>query len=544
MQKQKAFKAWKNAYVITMNEECEHATAFASDKNGKLIYVGSDEDLSDYIDENTIVEDLNGHIVTPGFIEGHSHPSMYGQSLTALNVRDKSKEEILKMIEQAVQNIEHGKWLVTGMGFNNESWEDSSYPTKEDLDKVAPNNPVVVPRMDGHLIWVNSKALEVCGITKDTPNPEGGEFFRNTLNELQGCCANTAANIIRSKIPQETLEECKENLIAAQKSFLSKGITCITDMMTGFKEIEAVESLMATNEFKLRYYGCLFEFTGKKAGDKQREYLKEFPKIGLHNDRFTVRCCKFLGDGAVGAQSAHLNEPYTDRPGHTGVGMYTDEELYEAFKETADQGMQIAIHSIGDATVDQVLRTYRRLLGEKDYGDHRFRIEHFQTVTGNTPEQAAEMNIIPSMQPMHAPNSALMAIKRLGEERIHGAYAPGLVLKSTGIVALGSDAPVANPSPLSGIHAAVTRTNDMLEPKGGFCMENAITPIEAMKGYTTWGAYAMFAESKIGSIEVGKYTDFVIMSENPLLIGKSKPDDLLKIKVLATYINGDCVYKE
>ncbi len=544
MEKKIAIKAWKNANVITMNEDGGYATAFASDETGKIIYVGNDEGLSVYINENTVVEDLEGNIVTPGFIEGHSHPSMYGQTLKAINVRDKSKEEILKMIEEAVKNIEAGKWLVTGMGFNNEVWEDSSYPTKEDLDRVSPNNPVIVPRMDGHLIWVNSKALEVCGITKDTPNPEGGEFFRNEKNELQGCCANTAAYMIRAQIPLETLEECKENLLAAQKSFLSKGITCVTDMSSGFRELEAVESLILSNEFKMRYYGCLFDFAGKKAGEKEREYLKEFPKIGLHNDSFTVRCCKFLGDGAVGAQSAHLKEPYTDRPDHKGIGMYTDEELYEGFKEAADKGMQIAIHSIGDATVEQVLRTYRRLLSEKDYGDHRFRIEHFQTVTSDTPEQAAELNVIPSMQPMHAPNSASMAIKRLGDVRIHGAYAPGLVLKSTGIVALGSDAPVANPSPLSGIHAAVTRTNDMLEPKGGFCMENALTPEEAMRGYTTWGAYAMFAESKIGSIEVGKYTDFVVMNENPIIVAKTQPDDLLKIKVLATYINGDCVYKE
>jgi len=481
-------------------------------------------------------------VVTPGFIESHCHPAGYGQSLRALNVRDISKEEILRKVSEAVVGLEEGKWLVAGMGFNNEVWSDPSYPTKEELDAAAPNHPVMIPRMDGHLIWVNSKAFEVCGITKDTPNPEDGEFFRTADGELQGCCADAAMELIRGKIPAETIEELKLDLLAAQDAFLSMGITTFTDMSAGFRDIQAVESLLESGDMKLRYYGGLFNFTGKNAGEAEREFLKTCPKIGLHNDHFTLRLCKFLGDGAVGAQTAHLKEDYADRPGWNGFGMYTDEELYQAFKEAADQGMQIAIHSIGDATVEQVLRTYRRLLDEKDYGDHRWRIEHFQTVTSDTPEQAAKMHVIPGMQPMHAPNSASMAIRRLGEERIHGAYAPGLVLKQTGIVALGSDAPVANPSPLSGIHAAVTRTNDALLPEGGFCMENALTPEEAMKGYTVWGAYTMFAENNRGSLTPGKHADFAVMDKDPVQTAKEMPHELLNIQVLSTYIDGERVY--
>ena len=223
--------------------------------------------------------------------------------------------------------------------------------------------------------------------------------------------------------------------------------------------------------------------------------------------------------------------------------MYTDEELYDAFKEAADHGMQIAIHAIGDATIEQVLNTYRRLQEEKDYGDHRWRLEHFQTVTSDTPEQAAALHVIPSMQPMHAPNSAGMAPRRLGPDRVHGAYAAGRVLRGTGIVSLGSDAPVATPSPFSGMHAAITRTNDALEPKGGFCMENALTPEEALRGYTIWGAYAIFAEDKRGSLEVGKYADFVVMDQDPLKLGHENPDALLDINVLETVVGGESVYK-
>lgn len=539
----KPVKAWKNAKVITMDENCPQAEAFAADQEGNLVFVGTNKELDSYITQDTVVEDLHGMTVTPGFIESHCHPAGYGQSLLALNVQNISKEEILSRVAKAVSESEPGKWLVAGMGFNNEIWDDPSYPTKEELDAVAPNTPVIIPRMDGHLIWVNSKAFEVCDITRDTPNPEGGEFFRTSDGELQGCCADAAMEMIRGHVPPETVEELQQDLLAAQKDYLSKGVTVITDMSAGLKDIEAVEALLDSGAFKLRYYGGLFNFTGKNAGTAEREFLKDCPKIGLHNDHFTLRMCKFLGDGAVGAQTAHMKDDYADRPGWKGLGMYTDQELYEAFKEAADQGMQITIHSIGDATVEQVLRTYRRLLEEKDYGDHRWRVEHFQTITSDTPNQAAQLHVIPSMQPMHAPNSAEMAKRRLGPERIHGAYAPGLVLKSTGMVALGSDAPVANPSPLSGMHAAVTRTNDKCLPEGGFCMENAITPEDAMKGYTVWGAYTMFAENRLGSLTPGKHADFVVLDQDPLQTAKAAPDDLLKIKVLKTYIDGCCCYQ-
>ena len=340
------------------------------------------------------------------------------------------------------------------------------------------------------------------------------------------------------------MEERKKDYLAAQQSFLSCGITSVNDMGVELASIQALTELCEEGKMKLRYYGGLMDFAGKNANAEKRAFLASCPKIGLYKDHLSFRCCKFLGDGAVGAQSAHLKEAYTDRPGHTGIGMYTDEELYEAFKEAADHGMQIAIHAIGDATIEQVLNTYRRLQEEKDYGDHRWRLEHFQTVTSDTPEQAAALHVIPSMQPMHAPNSAGMAPRRLGPDRVHGAYAAGRVLRATGIVSLGSDAPVATPSPLSGMHAAITRTNDALEPKGGFCMENALTPEEALKGYTIWGAYAIFAEKTRGSLEPGKYADFVVMDQDPLTLGHENPDALLQVKVRKTVIGGECVYEE
>lgn len=541
---QKAYKAWIHGHIITMNEKVPSAEAMAADQDGNLIYVGSEDGVKAYLSDETTLEDLEGNTVTPGFIEGHSHPDMYGNVLRSLKVRDVSKEEILRRVADAVKEMAPGKWLIAGMGFNNEVWTDPSYPTREELDAVAPDVPVFIPRMDGHMAWVNSRVFELCGITKDTPNPKGGEFFRTPSGELQGCVVDEAMKMIQQYIPEKTMEERKEDYLAAQQSFLSCGITSVNDMDVELSSIQALTELCEEGKMKVRYYGGLMDFTGKNANAEKRAFLASCPKIGLYKDHLSFRCCKFLGDGAVGAQSAHLKEAYADRPGHTGIGMYTDEELYEAFKEAADHGMQIAIHAIGDATIEQVLNTYRRLQEEKDYGDHRWRLEHFQTVTSDTPAQAAALHVIPSMQPMHAPNSAGMAQRRLGPDRVHGAYAAGLVLKSTGMVSLGSDAPVATPSPFSGMHAAITRTNDALEPKGGFCMENALTPEEALKGYTIWGAYAIFAEKTRGSLEPGKYADFVVMDQDPLTLGHENPDALLQVKVRKTVIGGECVYEE
>lgn len=541
---QKAYKAWIHGHIITMNEKMPYAEAMAADQDGNLIYVGSGDGVEAYLSDDTILEDLEGSTVTPGFIEGHAHPEAYGNVLRSLKVRDVSKEEILRRVADAVKETEPGKWLIAGIGFNNEIWADPSYPTKEELDAVSVDVPVFIPRMDGHMAWVNSRAFELCGITKDTANPEGGEFFRTASGELQGCVVDEAMKMIQQHIPEKAMGERKEDYLAAQQSFLACGITSVNDMSVEMESIQALTELCEEGKMKVRYYGGLMDFTGKNANAEKRAFLATCPKIGLYKDHLSFRCCKFLGDGAVGAQSAHLKEAYADRPGHTGIGMYTDEELYEAFKEAADHGMQIAIHAIGDATIEQVLNTYRRLQEEKDYGDHRWRLEHFQTVTSDTPEQAAALHVIPSMQPMHAPNSAGMAPRRLGPDRVHGAYAAGRVLRGTGIVSLGSDAPVATPSPFSGMHAAITRTNDALEPKGGFCIENALTPEEALKGYTIWGAYAIFAEKTRGSLEPGKYADFVVMDQDPLALGHENPDALLQVKVRKTVISGECVYEE
>ena len=530
---------WLGGHIYTEDDQAPLATALACEGQ-KLIYVGDDETAQKLIGPNTLVTDLKGHTVVPGFIEGHAHLQSYGESLLRLRIRDLSRQEILKAVGEAVKELAPGTWLVGGMGWNNEVWSDPSYPTRQELDAVSPHNPVMLPRMDGHMIWVNTQAFSACGITDDTPDPEGGEFFRNPDKTLHGCVANKAADMIKYYIPKPDKERRVKALLAAQKQLLAYGLKSVNDMSTDWENVCDLKELYEKGMYKLRFHGALRNALGQNADPKLYEYFLKCPEIDLYDKHYTVRAVKFLADGSVGAQSAALTEEYSDRPGHFGTRMYTDQQFYQEVSEAARHHMQAITHAIGDAAIDQVLRIYQQVLDEVPVPDHRFHIEHFQTITGDSRERAAKLGVWASMQPTHAPNSASMALRRLGETRAKGAYAAGLVLEILGRISCGSDAPVAPPDPLDGIHSAVTRTNGNLEPKGGFFPENAMTREQALKGYTIWGAYAQFTERDKGSLEKGKLADFVVLDQDLMTVDE---DDLLRVRVLETIIGGETVYR-
>lgn len=530
---------WLNGHIYTENPAMPLAEAMAS-CGQNLVYVGKNEGVKALIGPDTKIFDFDGKTVVPGFIEGHIHLQQYGESLLTLPIRDLSKEDILESVKNAVAHLAPGQWLVGGMGWNNEVWEDPSYPSKEELDRVSPENPVMLPRMDGHMIWVNSRSFETCGIDDSTPNPAGGEFFRTADGHLQGCAANAASTIIKNHIPAPDKNRRFQALLAAQQQLLTYGVTSVNDMSTDWNNVCDLKELFEAGKYMLRFHGALRGALGKNADPALHEYFLKCPEIDLYDRHYTVRAVKFLGDGSVGAQSACLFEDYTDRPGHRGTKMYTDEEFYDVVKEAAARHMQVITHAIGDATIDQVLRVYEKVLKEIPTPDHRFHIEHFQTVTGDSRERAKKLGVWASMQPTHAPNSASMALRRLGPDRASRAYAAGLVLKELGKISGGSDAPVASPDPLDGIHSAVTRTNSKLIPKGGFFMENALTRDEALKAYTVWGAEGQFTEGQKGILEVGKLADFVVLNRDLMAV---PADELLNIRVVETVIGGECVYR-
>ena len=279
--------------------------------------------------------------------------------------------------------------------------------------------------------------------------------------------------------------------------------------------------------YRIRYFGCLSRYTPGRGGGPQettgtKAYFKKCPIIGAYGGRYNVRTVKLCT---------------------CGTPSQTDEQLWEMVKSSHDHGMQLMCHAIGDKGIDRILNCYQWLHGESPINDLRYRVEHYQLITGDSPERMKAMGVIPSMQAMHGPDSAEVALKRLVPERVKRAYATGLALRRIGIVIGGSDAPAATPRGMSGIHAEVTCTNDHLEPKGGFNPENAISVQDAIRSYTIWGAYSQFAEKERGSLEAGKLADYVILDGDPVQIGETAPDDLLKIQVVETVLEGETVYR-
>ncbi len=530
----------KNATIYTVDSDFTVASAMAV-KGNQILYVGDNAGVESYIGPETEITDLQGKVVTPAFFENHIHFRQYGEMIARYSCRGKSKEQILSEVAELVKEMEPGQWLVSGEGWINDYWEDPSYPTLEELDAVSPNNPVLLPRLAGATLWANSLALKAAGIDRNE-EPWKSYIMVNSDGTPSGCFCDRK---VREKLNEqviETEETARKNILAAQEKMFEFGIGGIFEASQGGKEIKRIRSMYESGEMKLRFSAALQNaaFNKLEMDPETREVFENGPYIGEFDDHFTVRAVKMAAGGTVGTLSATHYEEFCDDPGNFGKANYTDEQMFAAVMDAAKHGYQVAIHAIGDKDIDQVLDTYEKVNEIIPIKDLRFRIEHFQLVRGNTPERAKALGVVPSMQAMHAPNSAGMAMRRLGADRASRAYAIGMVQRRVGLVAGGSDAPVATASIMSGIHASVARTNDFLEPKGGFFPENGMTREDALRSYTIWGAYAQFCEDRRGSLEVGKYADYAILDGDFM---KMDIDDILNVKVVETVVGGETVYK-
>jgi predicted amidohydrolase YtcJ len=531
---------WLKGCVYTVDASFSIVSALAW-KDGVIVYAGDDEGAGAFIGTNTIVEDMSGKTVFPGFIDTHLHLEMYGDSLLKLRISGCSKADILDLVAETAKKTPHGEWILGGMGWNNEDWTDSAYPSREELDQAAPNHPALLPRIDGHMVWLNSAALKRAGVSAHTANPPGGEFLRKGDGQLLGCATDAAADMVRGRIPPPDKAYKNKAVLAAQEKLLAYGITGIQDAYTSWELTELLKELYTGSLFKLRFSGALVNALGPHADPAMAAYLASCPEIGLFGGFFTVRAVKLFADGSFGAQSAALMEEYRDRPGYRGMLMYKDECFYKLVREAAKRDMQVMVHAIGDAAIEQTLSVFERVAQEFSIKDRRFRIEHFQLVWENFCSRAKNLGVIAAMQGAHGPNSASMAEHRLGKQRAANSYAIGKVQRAMGMIAGGSDAPVSEPNPIEGIHASVTRTNSKLQPEGGFFPENALIKEAAVRSYTSWAAYSLFAEQERGSIEKGKKADLTVLDADIMTI---PADDILKVRVLRTVIDGETVYPE
>ena len=532
-----ADSVYHNGRIYTVDEAFSLASALAV-RGDRFIFVGSDEDARTHIGERTEVVDLQGTTVLPGLINSHLHLLGVGFSLVNLNAFLKPKQRILDDVADAYKRGVAGTWI-RGWGWSQEKWDPTVFPTRDELDTVAPDIPVIILRVCGHAAWVNSRALEIAGISTDTPDPPGGEIVRDGNGRPAGVLVDTAMNLVTGHMPGPTGEEKTAALLAAQEHLLSFGITAARDADHGctVETIEHMKALYASGDMRIRIYQMC-------SPGETVEHFRRVPeeaRTGLFGDRYSIRSVKLMGDGSLGSGSAWLLEEYSDRPGHRGNPRYSDDEIYRLVREARKAGFQVNTHAIGDAAVRQALDAYERVLEEMPDPDHRCCIEHAEVVALEDIPRFAELGVLPSVQAIFTASDWSMAESRLGKgsERIKGVNAFRRFLDAGSILPNGTDSPVEPVNPYHSMYAAVMRMDLEGRPPGGWHPEECLTREEALRSHTIWAAHARFGEACTGSIEAGKLADFVVVDRDYM---NCPADEIRDMQALRTVLGGETLY--
>ncbi len=500
----------------------------------RIVYAGMESGVARFKDSKTRIIDLDGNVAYPGLVDAHAHLMGLGRLLSELNfVGTTSAEEIRRMVLEKQTEVPEGKW-VSGRGWDQNDWTVKRFPSWRDLSGTEAN-PVCLRRVDGHAIWVNRTALDICGVTSETADPIGGRIVRDDENgEPTGVFVDEARELIWDHMPKSTREEKRAWAIAAMRECNSYGLVGIHDASTDSVDLEIYKSLHEAGKLSLRIYTML--------SADSIDFVKRRMAAGrgkIAGGYVTVRALKLFADGALGSRGAALLEPYSDDTGNTGLLVNTPEYLYEMTKLALDHGFQVCTHAIGDAANRIVLNAYEKALDEHRLEDHRFRIEHAQVVSLDDIPRFAELCVIPSMQPTHATSDMYWAEDRVGPERIRGAYAWRKFMGLGCQIPCGSDFPVESANPLWGVYAAVTRQDHEGWPEGGWYPDECMTIEEALKGFTIHAAFAAFAEKETGSIEVGKLADITILDRDLQSIPHR---EILNTRAVYTIVGGKVVY--
>ncbi|MFC2104426.1 amidohydrolase [Bacteroidota bacterium] len=509
-----------NATVYTVDNEFSIAESFAL-KDGKFVEVGETEEILAKYSSSEIL-DLNGKCIYPGFIDAHSHFYGYCMTLLQANLRGtKSFNEILEIIKE--HDKQYNSTWVIGRSWDQNDWEIKEFPTKEKLDELFPNKPVYLKRVDGHAAIVNSKALELAGITSETKVNGGKIILEN--GEPSGILIDNAMELVSDLIPDPDRETTIKALIQGEKNCFEVGLTSVCDAGLYKKEVLSIDSLQKSNELKMRVYAML---------EPDEENINYFVKNGIYKtDHLNVRSIKLYADGALGSRGASLIEPYSDEPGNTGLIIEVIDFYHEMCKLALESNYQVNTHAIGDNANHLMLDIYSEYL--KEPNDKRWRIEHAQVIHPDDVVKFGMFNIIPSIQSTHCTSDMYWADERLGEKRIKNAYIYKVLLDQNGWIPNGTDFPVEKIDPRLTFYASVSRKDLDGYPEGGFQMENALTREETLKSMTIWAAKAAFEETEKGSIEPGKFADFIVLEKDIMEIEEK---DIPYINVLNTYSAG------
>ena len=530
----------KNGNVYTVNDAQPKAEAVAI-RYGHIVFVGSTADVKKYESKKTRVIDLKGKTVVPGLIDAHYHFAGVGFREMNLNLEGAtSLEDFLARVKARVDKAKPGEW-VTGRGWIETFWKPQAFPTRWDLDKIAPNNPVFLTRADGHGAVTNSAAFKIAGIDKTTESPFGGEIMKDkTSGEPMGMLLDRAQGLVAKHIPAATKEDIEQALLLADKRSIGLGWTSVHDAGVGFEQIEMVKRLYSEGKLKIRLYEAI-----RGPGADAQRLLRQGPEVGLYDGRLTVRAIKVSIDGALGSKGAALLENYADHDTN-GFLTFKEEQVAPMLVGALKKGIQVETHAIGDRANRTILDWYERafdatpMLERMDRSDPRWRIEHAQIVNPADIPRFKKLNLIPSMQPSHAIGDLHFAPSRLGQKRLAGAYAWQTLIKQGNIIAGGSDAPVERGEPMIEFYAAVARKDQKGFSGEGWHPEEAVTREQALKMFTIWAAFAAFEEKSRGSIQEGKHADLTVLSADIMKIPEA---EILKTRCAMTVINGEIVWE-
>ncbi|MGB5850373.1 MAG: amidohydrolase [Ignavibacteriaceae bacterium] len=525
--------AFINGKIYTVDQQQPIAEAVVVADN-KIVFVGSNEEAEKFIDASTKVIDLNGRLMLPGFNDSHLHFTSGGYYLLGINLRKaKSEEEFVSILKDYIKNRE-SKW-VTGGRWDHESWEVKKVPAKELIDGFTATTPVFVSRIDGHMGLANSKALELAGITKDTQNPDGGLITKDPdTGEPTGILKDNAMNLVFDVIPEKSLEG---NIEAANRSFEEArklGITSLQEM-TQPGELEAYERIKMNGDLTCRIYS-IWKI------DKYMDLVDENIKVNSGDEYIRRGGLKGYADGSLGAKTAWFFEPYeNDTTYGLPMDIISNGELSDWAFDADKNHLQLCVHAIGDKANNYMLNLYESIKKDNSKWDRRFRVEHAQHLIPDDVKRFKEIDVIASVQPYHAIDDGVWVRNRIGEEREKMTHMYKSYLDNNVVIAFGTDWPVAPLNPMYGLYAAVTRRTVDGKNPDGWIPEQKITIEEAIKAYTLDAAYASFEDNIKGSIEVGKFADMVVLSDDILTID---PIKIWDVKVEITVFDGEIVYEK